>query len=53
MKRIDKAIDQAFTEWYAMNGIEDPMDGDYDETTLEYVASKVGMTRQELDWFLE
>lgn len=52
-KAMSKAIDRAFAEWYQLNGIDDPLDGDYSKDVLEYVANKVGMSRQELEWYLE
>jgi len=48
-----RKIDKAFAEWYKAHNIDDPLDGDYSDDVLEYVANKVGMSRQELEWFLE
>ena len=52
-KAMNKAIDRAFAEWYKAHNMEDPFDGDYSKDVLEYVADKVGMTMQELEWYLE
>lgn len=52
-KAMSKAIDRAFAEWYKAHGIDDPMNGDYGKDVLEYVANKVGMSVQELEWYLE
>lgn len=52
-KATSKAIDRAFAEWYKAHNMEDPLDGDYSDELLNYVANAVGISRQELEWFLE
>ena len=54
MKNIMKEIDKAFEEWYKVNGLDpmDDMDDENEDAAAAYVARKLNMTAEELDWYL-
>ena len=54
MKNMMKTIDAAFAEWYKMNGLDpmEDMDDDHEDEAAKYVARKLNMTDEELDWYL-